>query len=226
VKNAVGREIPECISGYPQIRPFGGAFANLGTVMRTSTVLHSAVPGRSKLLPDIQAAIAACGLKDGATISFHHHLRNGDGVLNMVLAELARLGLRDITIAPSSLFPVHAPLIEHMKSGVVTGLHTTYIAGPVGDAIARGALALPAFTTPGETIDAVVTDAGVAVNPQRGDLRERLLTAGLPVVPIEALRERAAQYGANVANRPAEGRVVAVVEYRDGTVIDVVRQIP
>ena len=38
-----------------------------------------------KLCDSIKDAIAAAGLKSGMTISFHHHLRNGDYVLNMVL---------------------------------------------------------------------------------------------------------------------------------------------
>ena len=49
------------------------------------------------MLPGIRAAVQACGLKDGATISFHHHLRNGDAVLNQVVTEIAAMGLRDIT---------------------------------------------------------------------------------------------------------------------------------
>ena len=73
------------------------------------------MPGKSKVLPSIRAAIEACGLKDGAVISFHHHLRNGDHVLKMVIAEIERMGLRDITIAPSSLFPVHAPLVQYLR---------------------------------------------------------------------------------------------------------------
>ena len=96
------------------------------------------------MLPNIRAAIQACGLKDGATISFHHHLRNDDGVLNQAMAEIAALGLRDITVAASSIFPVHVPLVEHMRSGVVGGLSATYIAGSVGEAISRGVLARPA----------------------------------------------------------------------------------
>src|SRR5215212_1483975 len=82
-------------------------------------------------------------------------------------------------------------------------------------------------TTPGETVDAVVTEEGVAVNPRRADLRERLVAAGLPVVPIEQLQELAeCRTGGPFQPRERErGRVVAVVEYRDGTIIDVVRQV-
>ena len=47
------------------------------------------------------------------------------------------------------------------------------------------------ITTPGETIDAVVTEAGVAVNPRRFELRDRLLSAQIPVVSIDQLREEA-----------------------------------
>ena len=32
------------------------------------------------------------------TISFHHHLRNGDYVLNMVMDEIANLGIKDIKL--------------------------------------------------------------------------------------------------------------------------------
>jgi citrate lyase subunit alpha/citrate CoA-transferase len=99
--------------------------------------------GHDKRLPDLAAAFDACGLGDGAVLSFHHHLRNGDAVLNLVLAEAARRGLRGLTIAPSSIFPVHAPLVEHLRSGVVAHIVTSYMAGPVADAVSRGALAAP-----------------------------------------------------------------------------------
>jgi citrate lyase subunit alpha/citrate CoA-transferase len=136
--------LPRSIEGYGQVRPFTGAFANLGPATRAAVRLHSARPGVAKVLPSLRAAIEACELKDGATVSFHHHLRNGDGVLNAVVAEAARMGLRDLRVAASSLFPVHAPLVEHIRSGVVTGISTGYVSGPVADAIARGELARPA----------------------------------------------------------------------------------
>jgi citrate lyase subunit alpha/citrate CoA-transferase len=102
--------LPEWIEGYGQVTPFTGAFANLGTATRAPVRLHSARPGAAKLLPNLRAAIERCELKDGATISFHHHLRNGDGVLNAVVAEAARMGLRDLRIATSSCSRSTLPL--------------------------------------------------------------------------------------------------------------------
>ena len=80
--------------------------------------------------------------------------------------------------------------------------------------------------TPGETIDAVATESGIAINPRREDLRGRIIAVGLPVVPIEQLRADARLVVADdiVAKTDPEGRIVAIVQYRDGSVIDVIRQ--
>lgn len=96
-----------------------------------------------KLCETLQQAIIQAGLKDGMTVSFHHHLRNGDYVLNLVLEEASKMGLRDLTVNASSLFDCHTPLIDHIRSGVVTGLETDYIAPAVGQAISQGVLAKP-----------------------------------------------------------------------------------
>jgi citrate lyase subunit alpha/citrate CoA-transferase len=110
----------------------------------------------SKLFPSLEEALRHCGLRDGMTLSFHHHLRNGDGVLNIALAEAARLGIRDLTLQASSLFDVHAPLIDHIKSGVVTGIETNYISSGIGRAISRGALKKPVrFRSHGGRADAI-----------------------------------------------------------------------
>jgi citrate lyase subunit alpha / citrate CoA-transferase len=161
-EEATSRRLPGRIAGYGPVRPFAGAFANLGVATRAAVRLHSAPPGRGKVLPGLQAAIEACELKDGCTVSFHHHLRNGDGVLNIVMAEIARLGIRDLRVAASSLFPVHAPLVEHMRSGVVTGIFTGYLSGPVADAVAQGELATPAR---------MVTHGGRARAIEAGEVR-------------------------------------------------------
>lgn len=44
------------------------------------------------------------------------------------------------------------------------------------------------ISTPGQDVDVLVTQAGVAVNPKNTELRERLRAAGLPVVDIHELK--------------------------------------
>jgi len=97
----------------------------------------------SKLVNSIREAVQLAGLKDGMTVSFHHHLRNGDFVLNMVMDEIAALGVKDLTVNASSLFDVHTPLLTHIENKVVTGLAADYIAAGLGRAISGGILEKP-----------------------------------------------------------------------------------
>lgn len=93
-----------------------------------------------KLVKDLKEAIIKSGLRDGMCIGFHHHLRGGDYVLNMVMEEIEKLGIKDLTINASSIHESHAPLIGHMKKGTVTRLVTAYIGPTVGKAISEGIL--------------------------------------------------------------------------------------
>ena len=97
----------------------------------------------NKLVKSIKEAVRLSGVRDGMTVSFHHHLRNGDYVLNMVLEEIAALGIRDIKVNASSLFDTHAPLVGHIKSGVVTGVCADYIGAGLGREFSHGILAEP-----------------------------------------------------------------------------------
>jgi citrate lyase subunit alpha/citrate CoA-transferase len=81
------------------------------------------------------------------------------------------------------------------------------------------------ITTPGETIDVVVTERGVAVNPLREDLIKKLNAAGIETITIEALMSIAEEMTGVPEKIQTDDKIVAVVEYRDGTVIDVVRKI-
>jgi citrate lyase subunit alpha/citrate CoA-transferase len=137
------KTIPSTIAGYGPVRNYEGKTVRPATVTRPVREIRIAHPGANKLLHTLEAAFEACELKDGAVLSFHHHLRNGDAVLNLVMDVAARRGLRDLTVAASSLFPVHAPLVRHIESGVVTRIVTSYVSGPVADAIAKGLLPNP-----------------------------------------------------------------------------------
>ena len=74
-------------------------------------------------------------------------------------------------------------------------------------------------------VDVVITDQGVAVNPNRPEVAEKLVAAGIPVVSIESLAERAEHIVGKPDPIKYKDKIVAVVMYRDNTVIDVVRQI-
>ena len=97
----------------------------------------------NKLVNSIREAIALSGLQDGMTVSFHHHLRNGDHVLNMVMHEIAELGIRDLTVNASSLFDVHMPLVDHIQNGVVSHVVADYISAGLGKAFSAGIMDKP-----------------------------------------------------------------------------------
>ena len=71
------------------------------------------------------------------TISTHHHFRNGDLVANAVFDAAAELGVKDLMWFPSASFPCHAPIIDHMDSGVVHHIEGS-MNGPLGDYCSRG----------------------------------------------------------------------------------------
>ena len=97
----------------------------------------------SKVVGSLREAISAAGLRDGMTVSFHHHLRSGDYVINMVMNEIAAMGIKNLTVNASSLFDVHAPLAEHIKSGVITKIITDYMSEGLGKYISAGIMEQP-----------------------------------------------------------------------------------
>ena len=98
---------------------------------------------KNKLLPSLEDAIRATGLRDGMTISFHHHFRGGDHVVNKVVDTLARMGFKNLTLAASSLAAVHAPLVEHIKNGVITHIETSGLRGELAEQVSRGLMDCP-----------------------------------------------------------------------------------
>lgn len=77
-----------------------------------------------KICDSLETAIRRSGLQNGMTISFHHAFRGGDKVVNMVMATLAKMGFRDLTLASSSLIDAHWPLIEFFNDTATTEIYT------------------------------------------------------------------------------------------------------
>lgn len=142
----------------------------------------SSLGSEPELLNSIEDVFAAFEIKDGSTISFHHHYRNGDRLLNAVCDIAAEKGLVGLTLAASSLFPVHAPIIAHIRSGVIANIITDYVKGPVADEISAKSL------------------SGVAILQTHGG-RARAITTGELTIDV-------AFVGASIANRDgsASGR--------------------
>ena len=96
-----------------------------------------------KVVHSLKEAIELAGVQSGMTVSFHHHMRNVDFVLNMVMEELAQKGIKNLTVNASSVFDCHKPLIDHIQNGVVTKLCCNYMAAGVGRAISAGIMDTP-----------------------------------------------------------------------------------
>lgn len=97
----------------------------------------------NKIARNLEEAITLSGLQDGMTISFHHHFRNGDYIVNMVVDKLAEMGFQNMVLAASSLTDCHAPLIEHIKSGVIRRIETSGLRGKLAKAVSKGLMDVP-----------------------------------------------------------------------------------
>ncbi len=81
------------------------------------------------------------------------------------------------------------------------------------------------IVTPGETVDILVTERGICVNPRRQDLLEQLEKTNLPLRRIETLEKEVTEICGEAKKVEYTDEVVAVVEYRDGTIIDVIHKV-
>jgi citrate lyase subunit alpha / citrate CoA-transferase len=141
VKNSLGREIPEFWQGK-RYDPYQDPWSRRPDVDRGTRPLVRRNPGESKVLPSLRAAIEACGLQDGMTIATHHHLRNGDLLLNLLVKEIDQLGLKNIALASSSIHPVHAEIIPSIRKGVISRIETG-VNGLIGELASKGELDCP-----------------------------------------------------------------------------------
>jgi citrate lyase subunit alpha/citrate CoA-transferase len=98
---------------------------------------HAYPASGDKRVASLEEALAACGLRDGMTISTHHHFRDGDRVAVQALQAAARAGVRDLMWFPSASFPCHAPVIDLMETGAVHHIEGS-MNGPLGDYCSEG----------------------------------------------------------------------------------------
>lgn len=144
--NHVGREIPDQFLTEGK-EAFQGQFYRDGYTYRKAspTVRAEVASGRDKVVASLTEAIQKCGLRDGMTVSFHHHLRDGDYVVNMVMEAIASLGIQDITVCASSLGDAHDPIVKYIEDGTITGISSSGVRGKIGEAISSGKLRKVAY---------------------------------------------------------------------------------
>lgn len=164
---SMGRDIPD--SARASLESFRGAWARAQGPSVQRKLLSAARP--SKVLSGIEEAIRLSGLESGMTVSFHHHFRDGDYLVNLVMDAIARAGIRDLTLASSSLTSVHAPLVALCRSGVIRRICSSGLRGKLADEISRGLLEEPVL---------IQSHGGRARALREGSLRPDVAFLGAP----------------------------------------------
>ena len=159
------------IKGYENrnayVSPF--AFQPEGT-MQEAADLKGQVR-RTKVVASLEEAIKKSGLKDGMTISFHHHFRDGDKVLPMVMEIIANMGFKDLRVAASSFTGAHECMVEYIEKGVVNRIESSGLRGKLAQAVSNGVLASPAV---------IRSHGGRARAIVEGDLKIDVAFLGVP----------------------------------------------
>ncbi len=139
VKNAVGRLVPTNVNGQKQI-PFKGVGKYKPKGKKAAPPIRSCADypaDGNKVVKNLKEALKKAGLKDGMTISTHHHLRNGDALTNYLFDTIKAMGVKNIRWFPSASFPVHKHLIKYLEDGTIHHIEGS-MNGPLGRFTSEG----------------------------------------------------------------------------------------
>ena len=144
--NSLGRTVPAEVPGVGKFDPYESPFGRIDSFRMKAvshTGLNTARRDRSKIADTLEDAIRRSGLEDGMTMSFHHHLRNGDAVIPMVLEKLDEMGFKNLTFAPSSIPDAHDCVADYIQRGLIGKLYTSGVRGKLGKLISSGEAGIP-----------------------------------------------------------------------------------
>lgn len=145
VENAAGKRIPLLCDGR-RWRAFDdplGSPPPPSATQRPTKSCRDFPPSGDKRAPSLRAAMERAGLRDGATISTHHHFRDGDRTAGQVFGTARAMGLRDLRWFPSATFPCHRELIPFLEDGTIRSIEGS-LNGPLGDFATEGRMGGPA----------------------------------------------------------------------------------
>lgn len=170
MKNNVDRELPEDLMSSLNYKPYQTTEIGDPEIQRVAPTVR-AQTGDDKLVKSIEDVVKAT-VKDGMTISFHHHFRNGDFVFNKVMRVIIDAGIKDLTLAPSSLTGVmNDMVVEAIKAGTVTNITSSGMRGSLGDFVSHGNLKNPViFRSHGNRARAI----------EHGDIKIDVAFLGVP----------------------------------------------
>ncbi len=141
ILNKAGRKVPHSANGEPLI-PFKGIGKHKPEGTRATPGISSCMDFPSdgnKRLSGLKEALLACGLKDGMTISTHHHFRDGDLLANKVFDIAKELGIKNLIWFPSASFPCHRHLIPYLEDGTIHRIEGS-MNGPLGSFTSEGGM--------------------------------------------------------------------------------------
>ncbi len=139
VKNAAGRMVPVEVNGEKQI-PFKGVNKYKPSGYKAKPPVRSCIDypeDGNKVVESLREALIKAGIKNGMTISTHHHLRNGDILTNILFDTIKSLGIKNIRWFPSASFPCHEHLIPYLEDGTIHHIEGS-MNGPLGKFTSMG----------------------------------------------------------------------------------------
>ncbi len=139
VINAAGRAVMTELNGKPAI-PFRGVGKYKPSGNRYGPPIPSCTdfpPDGNKVVATLEEALLRCGIRDGMTISTHHHLRDGDLISNRIFEIASVMGVRDLVWFPSASFPCNEPVIKYLEDGTINRIEGS-MNGPLGRFVSEG----------------------------------------------------------------------------------------
>jgi len=132
VKNAAGRMVPDNINGQAAV-PYMGVdkYKAEGRKYAPKISRIADYPNGYKVVESLKDALIKAGIKDGMTISTHHHFRDGDLLANMIFDIAHELGIKDLRWFPSASFPCHSHLLQYLEDGTISHIEGS-MNGPLG----------------------------------------------------------------------------------------------
>ncbi len=139
IDNSAGRKVPVMVNGEKTI-PFKGVGKHIPEGRKYAPQIRSCAnypTDGNKQVKDLKEALIKAGIRDGMTISTHHHFRNGDLLANQVFDTAHELGVKGLRWFPSASFPCHAYLLKYLEDGTIHHIEGS-MNGPLGKFVSEG----------------------------------------------------------------------------------------